>query len=176
MAVRKTGDLNTTKPTTGFTLIQRIFVTTPAAAVTFSSIPSGYNHYYMIIVGRTDRVGFVNDYLSLRFNNNSVADYKFSTVTSTYAGYWTVPGATAFPAPHMATAAVNLFNAGNSTHFTYIDTQRGNYVSNTIYTAATSTQNSYGFALTDRVTTISVFSQNGANIVSPSYVELWGIP
>ena len=124
----------------GYTFIQRIFVATSAATITFSSIPSGYTHYYMIILGRSDKAGFANDTFSVKFNNDSAANYRTSASTQYFAGAWSVPAATAFPAPHMASAAVILYNAGNSTHYTIADAIRVSAVTNTVYIGAASPQ------------------------------------
>jgi hypothetical protein len=47
-----------------------------SSSVTFSSIPSGYTHLQVRVLGRSNRTGTTTDYLELTFNSDTGANYS----------------------------------------------------------------------------------------------------
>lgn len=59
-----------------YELISTQTLTGTAASVTFSSIPSTYNHLQIRAVARTDRSGSADDLMMLRLNGDTAANYN----------------------------------------------------------------------------------------------------
>lgn len=65
-------------------LIQEQLLGVDVASVSFTSIPQNFRHLKLIIYGRTTEVT-VNNYFTLRFNNDSGANYDFQQALITNA-------------------------------------------------------------------------------------------
>ena len=164
-----------------YTLISSNVLTSTAATVTFSSIPSTYTDLVLRVSVRTDVVG-ANDTLRINFNNDSTALY--STVLLRGDGATTLSSLTS------AGTFVNARQVDGSTATSNTFASTEIYIPS--YTASQSKPSGIFFAQEDNSTTAYLgaiaalyrsntaisridFSTSGSNFVSGSSFYLYGI-
>lgn len=154
-------------------LFARTTLASAAASITFASIPAGYKHYEMRFGLRSDRAS-ATDNVMTRLNGDSAANYRQGGVAFTYMVNATISGGTSLGLlAHYY--SVPLLFAGDSTNYTASGYCLGSYSHATSYQTNVSAA-PFVWLNTACVTSITLSSFNGANFVSGSCAELWGVP
>jgi hypothetical protein len=158
-----------------------------ASSIDISSIPQTYQHIEILISARTDRAA-TDDLPTLRFNNDSAANYDYNeiaaistsdTVTSVAAqtsGRW------GFIVGNTATA--DNFSAARITIPNYAMTnQRKSWISWSSIIKTTGTSSTYGQNLfagmwrsTAAINRITLLPGTGPNFLAGTVVSIYGIP
>lgn len=163
--------------------IARNVLAADAASVTFSSIPSDYRHLLLVATGRTAESAVFSD-VGLRFNGDTAAHYASSTISggslasntsfgTTLARYGLIfAGATA-PASEPGSGYLLIPNYSGTTWkkigvglSAFLDSAGLNNLSGTRHIFWDSTA---------AITSLTVLVNGGANLLSGSLFELYGV-
>jgi hypothetical protein len=163
-----------------------VSLTSAQSSVVFSGIPADYTHLQVRALARTDRTAD-GDSLYIRYNSNStVADYENhglvgdGSVASAYAINSLAGGAFGYVASANFTAS--RFGVAIWDILDYKNTNK-----NTVDRCLSGAENNAASSInqvrltsglwikTDVVTSITILSANGANIVQDSHFALYGI-
>jgi hypothetical protein len=173
-------------PTTGYVSIATVTIGSGgASSAVFSSIPSTYKHLQIRALARTDRAGNPQDFLQIRYNNDTGANYAYHSLygNGASAGASDTGTSTANPWSAIvagATASSNVFGIFTADLLDYTSTNKyktlrslsgidNNDTNGRIYFQSNLWQN------TAAVSTITIQPVYGTNFVQYSSFALYGI-
>lgn len=169
----------------GLTLIAETVLTGSAANIDFTSIAATWRHLLLVVQARTDRAAQAGDTLALRFNNDSGNNYdtqllrgnnatalasNAAAATSATLGLITGAGASAGKS---GIVTVWVPNYRGTAFEKQLVSQNADFAS----TAAAdmfSQANACNWRSTAAITRVTIFSINGANLISGTVASLYG--
>jgi hypothetical protein len=165
-----------------YTLISSNVLTSSAASVTFSAIPSTYTDLVLRISARTD-AGTANDNIQITFNSDTATNYSMTRLTGTgsaassnrtstidYARLGWVDG---------NTATADVFGSMEVYIPSYLVSQNKPFSSFAVSEQNATAANMDAIAAlwrnTAAITSLNIISNNAGNLVSGSSFYLYGI-
>ena len=157
-------------------LLASTTLSSAAASITFSSIPQGYTHLYIVAHCRSLATGGAIEEMMLRLNGDTGSNYYKDSTAGTF---WSFIGntASAFSTLTFAAVTMTISNYSNT-----IGAYRKVMTGLGVMANSTTAHNSgatfpYGLWLTtSAITSLSVTPSTASNLATGSAVALYGIP
>lgn len=117
ITIDATGKISAVGGAAGMTLIASSVLSGAAASVTFSSIPGTYNNLMLVVCGRTNKAGTIDNVI-VAFNGDAAANYNLQFMFATGTGTNIQSGLANGVVPTAGTISGNTATAGRQGCFT----------------------------------------------------------